>query len=323
MKNLLHYSSIIIISSIFISCKDNNQTLPMQGKVKRETVSIAPKIAGRVARINVTEGQTVHEGDTLAVLDVPELNSKMLLAEGAIESAQGQLDLALNGATSDQVEQVQGQIDLANSQLVYAKQSYERMKNMFADSLISAQQFDEVKSKYMAAQAQVKTLQAKKTEIVKGTRPETIQSAKGQVERAVGAKKEILQADRERYLLAPADMTIESITLKQGELATPGYTLINGTITNSVYFRFTIGEAQVQKFGIGTVFTVSPAYQQKGIQSKVVAIKQLPKYADNTSVSPNYKLGESIYELKLVPVDSLNTSALYDNSTVLIDTKQR
>jgi HlyD family secretion protein len=323
MKTLLQYSSIIIISAIFISCKDDNTTLPLQGKVKREIVSIAPKIAGRVLQINVSEGQTVHEGDTLAILDVPELNSKMLQADGMIESAQGQFDLALHGATSDQIEQVQGQIDLANSQLVYAKQSYERMKNMFADSLISAQQFDEVKSKYMAATAQVKTLEAKKTEIVKGTRPETIKSAKGQVERAVGAKKEILQADKERYLLAPADMIIESITLKQGELATQGYTLINGTITSSVYFRFTVGESQVQKFGIGTVFTVSPAYQQKDIESKVVAVKQLPKYADNTSVSPNYKLGESIYELKLVPVDSVNASSLYDNSTVLIDTKQR
>lgn len=323
MKTLLQYSIIAIIGMISISCKHTNTVLPLQGKVKRETVSIAPKIAGRVLRINVSEGQIVHEGDTLAILDVPELNPKMLQAEGAVEAAQGQLDLALNGATSDQVEQVQGQIDLANSQLVYAKQSYERMKNMFADSLISAQQFDEVKSKYMAAQAQVKTLQARKTEIVKGTRPETIQSAKGQVERAVGAKKEILQADKERYLLAPADMTIESITLKQGELATPGYTLINGIIITSVYFRFTVGESQVQKFGIGTVFTVSPAYQQKGITSKVVAIKQLPKYADNTSVSPNYKLGESIYELKLVPVDAVNTSTLYDNSTVLIDIKQR
>lgn len=323
MKNLLHYSIIAIISMIFISCKDEKTALPLQGKVKRETVSIAPKIAGRVLKINVSEGQVAHEGDTLAILDVPELNSKMLQAEGMIESAQGQLDLALNGATSDQIEQVQGQIDLASSQLVYAKQSYERMKNMFADSLISAQQFDEVKSKYMAAQAQVKTLQAKKTEIVKGTRPETIQSAKGQVERAVGAKKEIMQANKERYLLAPANMIIESITLKQGELATPGYTLINGTISNSIYFRFTVGESQVQNFSIGTEFTISPAYKQAGIKSKVVAVKQLPKYADNTSVSPNYKLGESIYELKLVPVDPVNASTLYDNSTVLMDTKQR
>lgn len=297
--------------------------MPLQGKVKRETVSIAPKIAGRVARINVTEGQAVHEGDTLAILDVPELTSKMLQAEGMIESAQGQLDLALHGATSDQVEQIQGQIDLANSQLIYAKQSYKRMKNMFADSLISAQQFDEVKSKYFAAQAQVKTLEAKKTEIAKGTRPETIQSAKGQVERAAGAKKEIIQADKERYLIAPADIIIESITLRQGELATPGYTLINGTVTNSVYFRFTVAESQVQKFTIGTVFAVSPAYQQKVIASKVVAVKQLPKYADNTSVLPNYKLGESIYELKIVPVDPTNALALFNNSTVLMDVKQQ
>src|SRR6476620_6783277 len=139
-----HWLSSPFILRLFASCGANDTrdaSIENQGRVKKETVSVVPKIAGRILEIKVVEGQAVHKGDTLALLDVPEISSKLQQAEGAISSAQGQLNLALNGATGEQVDQLQGQIDAANAQLQFAEESYQRMSNMFKDSLISAQQF--------------------------------------------------------------------------------------------------------------------------------------------------------------------------------------
>lgn len=311
---------------LLMSCSDQKTatdgSIENQGKVKQETVSVVPKVAGRILQINVSEGQAVQKGDTLAVLDVPEIGAKLEQADGAIESAQGQLNLALNGATADQVAQVQGQIDAADAQLQFAEESYQRMSNMYADSLISAQQFDEVRSKYRAAQAQVRALQAKKREVQKGARPENIQAARGQVQRASGAKNELLQAEKERYITAPADMVIESIALKQGELATPGYTIFNGFQTGTTYFRFTVSESKINAFRLNQQVTVKVPFTDKTIAAKVASVRQLPKYAENTSTSPNYKLGESIFELKVVPLNIEDASGLYTNATVLLDQKQ-
>jgi len=323
MKNISQTLFALLVL-LLTSCgekKTSEDNIENQGKVKQETVSVVPKIAGRILQINVSEGQAVKTGDTLAVLDVPEISSKLQQAEGAIESAQAQLTREVNGATSEQVAQVQGQIDAANAQLQFAEESYQRMSNMYADSLVSAQQFDEVRSKYKAAQAQVRALQARKTEVLKGARPENIQAARGQVERAVGAKSEVLQAEKERYIIAPADMVIESITLKQGELATPGYTIFNGFQTGTTYFRFTISESKVNAYQVNQQLTVHVPYTNKKIRAKVVSVKQLPRYADNTSTSPNYKLGESIFELKVVPLNTQDAAGLYANSTVLLETK--
>ncbi len=323
MKNI-STSFFALLALSLLSCgekKTNEGNIENQGRVKQETISVVPKIAGRILQINVSEGSAVHKGDTLAVLDVPEISAKLQQAGGAIESAQGQLNLAVNGATGEQVAQVQGQIDAANAQLQFAEESFQRMSNMYADSLISAQQFDEVRSKYKAAQAQVRSLQARKTEVQKGARPENIQAARGQVERAVGAKNEVLQAQKERYIIAPADMQIESITLKQGELATPGYTIFNGFETGTTYFRFTISESKINAYQVNQQVTVKVPYTNKTIQAKIVSVRQLPKYADNTSTSPNYKLGESIFELKVVPLNMQDAAGLYANSTVLLETK--
>lgn len=317
-------SFFALLGLLLVSCgekKTNEGNIENQGRVKQETVSVVPKIAGRILQINVSEGQAVHKGDTLAVLDVPEIGSKLQQAQGAVLSAQGQLNLAVNGATNEQLAQVQGQIDAASAQLQFAEESYQRMSNMFADSLISAQQFDEVRSKYKAAQAQVRALQARKAEVQKGARPENIQAARGQVERAIGAKEEVLQAQKERYIIAPTDMQIESIALKKGELATPGYTIFNGFETGTTYFRFTVSESKINAYRVNQPVTVKIPYTNKIIQAKVVSVKQLPRYADNTSTSPNYKLGESIFELKVVPLNIEESAGLYANSTVLLETK--
>ena len=44
----------------------------------------------------------------------------------------------------------------------------------------------------------------------------------------MGAKQEVLTAANEKLIIAPADMSIETISLQEGELLTPGYVLFNG-----------------------------------------------------------------------------------------------
>lgn len=322
MNNLNKFLLLTVASAaILISCNKRTSINQPQGKVKMETVAIAPKLAGRVLKIFVSEGQQVHAGDTLAILDIPEINPKLQQTTGAVESAQAQLDLAHNGATSEQISQIDGQLDAAQQQLVFAEQSFKRIQQMYKDSLVPAQQFDEVSMKYKAAAAMVKTLNAKKQEILKGTRPEQIRMAKGQVDRAHGATNEVLQAENERYIIAPADMLIETIALKVGELALPGYTMINGYETTTLYFRFTIPESKIHNYKVNNTVTVTVPFTNISIPAKITAIKQLARYADNTSTSPSYELGETTYELKVIATDTSKTTDLFQNSTVLLNNK--
>lgn len=320
MKNRLLTNTLVLAVFGLFSCTEQKPpaaTLP-QGKVKLESIAVVPKIAGRIETINVEEGQTVQKGDTIAVLSVPELTAKLEQVNGAIEAAAGQLDLASNGATSDQLLQIQSQVEAAEAQREFAAQTFRRVENMFRDSLIPAQQYDDAKSKYNMAVAQVKALKAKQQEIRSGARPEVLQSARGQLLRAKGARNEVLQAGTERYIIAPADMTIESVALKEGELATPGYTIVNGYASGSVRFRFTVGESRVNAYPVGQAVHVSVPNTNKVIAAHVVAVKQLPRYADNTSTAPNRQVAESFYELKVVPEKTAEAASLFNNSTVLL-----
>ncbi|HUH75321.1 MAG TPA: efflux RND transporter periplasmic adaptor subunit [Chitinophagales bacterium] len=313
-KNIL-LGGLSIIA--FASCKEESIT-PNRGKVKFETIAVSSKLAGRIDKIFVEEGQSVKKGDTLALLNIPEVHAKMMQADGAITAAKGQLNMANNGATLEQLNQIEGQLNSGKAQLEFAQESYNRLQAMYKDSLVTLQQFDEVKMKLNMAKAQVSGLEAKRDEIKKGARLEQIEQAKGQLNRALGAKEEVISASNEQYLIAPADMSIETISLEEGELLTPAYALFNGYKTNSVYFRFTIPESKIYDFEVGKEIIISNPYTKKDTPAKIIAIKQLAQYADITSTAPLYELSESIYELKVVPTSNVSDQKFFINATVLI-----
>jgi HlyD family secretion protein len=300
------------------SCNNKEEITPFRGKVKFETISVSSKLAGRVKEFYVEEGQEVKKGDTLAHLDIPEINAKMIQAEGAVTAAQGQLNMAYNGATTEQLIQIDGKLEAAKAQMEFAQESYNRLDNMYRDSLVSRQQLDEVKMKLNMAKAQVSAIEAKRREAKNSVRTEQIDQAQGQLDRAQGAKEEVLTASNEIYLLAPADMTIETISLEEGELLTPGYALFNGYKKSSLYFRFTINESNIYDFKEGDELLLVNPYTEEEVKGKILAIKQLAHYADITTTAPLYDLSESVYELKVVPTSDISQLTFYINATILL-----
>ena len=75
MKQTLYIISVITL--LLGGCK-HPQEIIFEGKVKRETISIAPKYAGRVEFINIHEGYKVQAGDTLEGLSQSYFGSPRL-----------------------------------------------------------------------------------------------------------------------------------------------------------------------------------------------------------------------------------------------------
>jgi len=317
MKNVIK-NVAILMAIISTSCTNSLKTNTIEGKLKRETVSLAPKVAGRIIEVRVEEAAFVKKGDTLAVIEIPEIEAKLEQAKGGVLSAKSQFVMAKNGATKEQIEQAEAMYKAANEQFEFARKTYERIKTMYADSLVSAQKYDEVIGKYMSAKAQLEAASAKRSEITLGVRHEQIEMAEGQYKLALGKLKEAEVAYSERYILAPKDMSIETISLQVGELALPGYNLFVGYDMQEIYFRFTVSESIVNQFFKGQEFNVDLPFDKISIETKLTAVKQLAAYADRTSSYPQYSLGESVYELKLTPKNINDVLKYYNNSIALL-----
>lgn len=315
MKRII---TLLVLTFLFVGCEKNINKGQIQGKIENEQISVVSKIPGKIIKIFVKEGDWVKKGDTLALLDIPEVNAKINQAEGAVTSAKAQYNMAVKGATDNQIKQLEAKKQGLKEQYQFAQKSIQRLDNMLKDSLVSQQTFDEAFAKYEGAQAQYNAVVAELDEAKKGGRIEQQTMALGQQDRAYGALQEVETADKERYVIAPQDMSIETITLNIGELALPGYTLFNGYITNSTYFRFTVPESQLDKIKKGQEMTVHVVYNKKDIKGTVSTIKQLGAYGNIATAYPDFEMQESLFEIKITPLKSDEAKDLITKATVTL-----
>lgn len=312
--------NIYLLITLFLlaGCGQKDKKAPVQGKTEQEEISVVGKLAGRIHTLKVREGETVKKGDTLAILDIPEVDAKRAQAAGAVESATAQYRMSVTGATQNQLAQLNAKKAALEEQYAFAEKSVSRLKNMIADSLIPQQTYDEAYAKLQGAKAQLTAVNAEIDDVKNGVRIEQQQMALGQKNRALGALQEVSTAENERYILAPADMTIETITLKQGELALPGYTLFKGTLPGRTYFRFTLPESELTKIKKGMKVDVHVVYANKDIPCTISVVKQLPAYANIATAYPDYEMQQSLFEIHAVPIHPSDVSDIFSRTTVTL-----
>jgi len=74
MKKII---SLVAITLAMVACNNKSEVAKViQGKVERDEIAVVGKIAGRIDEILVSEGDFVKKGDTLAILDIPEVEAK-------------------------------------------------------------------------------------------------------------------------------------------------------------------------------------------------------------------------------------------------------
>lgn len=317
MKSTLKILSVLTVLTL-VSCSDKPAERAIEGKTRKELVTFSPKVTGRILEIYVEEGQTVKAGDTLAKLDVPEVSAKIAQAKGATSAARAQAQMARNGATGDQMRQLRAKQKGLQEQFQYAQKAYNRARNMYRDSLLSPQNYDEAFAKYQGAKAQLDAANAELHDVQIGTRYEKIEMAEGQANQAMGALQEANVAYSERYVIATNDMEIETVSLNKGELATAGFALFSGYIPDTTYFRFTVPESKISAYEKGKTVKMVVNYNQKEITGRIVSIKQLAKYADITTAFPDYNPEDAVYEIKVIPDNRAQLGNILVNSNVVL-----
>lgn len=315
MKKLLVFIGICTMAS----CSNKSEVAKsIQGKIERDEIAVVGKLAGRIDKILVNEGDFVKKGDTLAILDIPEVAAKKAQAQGAVKSAEAQYEMSVHGATSNQLKQLNAKKAALNEQYQFAKKSLNRLEAMVKDSLVPQQQYDEVFAKYQGAQAQLIAVDAEIADVKNGVRLEQQTMALGQQDRALGALQEVAVAEKERYIIAPQDMKIDAVTLKLGELALPGYTLFKGSLPETTYFRFTVPESSISAYEIGTTVSVHVPYKKVDIAGIIQNVKQIGAYANIATAYPDYDIQDPLYEVTVRPTQLQDAKDLLAKSTVTI-----
>ena len=207
----------------------------MQGQVEVSEYRVSSKVPGRILELRVKEGDFVKAGDTLAIIDAPEVRAKMEQARGAQEAASALEQKAQNGAREEQIRGAFQLLQQAKAGLEIAEKSYNRVQRLFDEGVLSAQKRDEAYAQYKAMEAQCKAAQSQYDMAVNGARREDKLAAQAQVSRARGAVNEVHSYINETVQIAQMDGEVSAVYPKVGELVGTGSPIMTISMLNDLW----------------------------------------------------------------------------------------
>ena len=291
---------IIIVGIIGLFTIDNEQDF-IQGQVDVAEYRVSSKVPGRILEIRVKEGEYVKVGDTLAILDAPEVEAKKVQAQSAENAASALSDMAKAGARQ---EQIQGAFELwqqAKAGLEIAQKSYERVQRLFDEGVLSEQKRDEAYAQYKAYEAQEKAAKSQYDMAMNGARSEEKRAAAAQVNRAKGAIQEVNSYIHETVQVAQMEGEVSNIYPKVGELVGTGSPIMTISIMSDMWGTFNVREDQLNGLKAGDTFNAFVPAFNKELQLKVSSIKDQGSYATWKATKSNGQYDLRTFEVKARP----------------------
>ncbi len=295
---------VVVVGVIGFFTLDNSQEI-IQGEVEVTEYRVSSKVPGRILELRVKEGDYVHVGDTLAIIDAPEIEAKKAQAQSAAVAASALSEMADNGARQEQIKGAFEVWQQAAAGLEIAKKSYDRVQRLFDEGVMSAQKRDEAFANYKAYQAQEKAARSQYDMAKNGARKEERKAAAAQVNRAKGAVSEVNSYIHETVQVAQIEGEVSNVYPKIGELVGTGSPIMSISVISDMWGTFNVREDMLKGLKVGDTFSAfSPAFN-KYIKMKVFYIKDQGSYAVWKATKSNGQYDLKTFEVKARPISKL------------------
>ena len=202
----------------------NSEEYPAQIKGKTD-IEIRPQVSGFITKVCVDEGQRVHKGQALFILDQVQLQAAVRSAESAVASAQSQ------------VANAKAAVNAARTRVSTAQMTADTKRNLLSKNIISQYEYQLAENDLTNARASLAQAEAGLASANAG-----LAQAQSQV---TIAKKDLAYAT----VTAPSDGVVGSIPNREGSLASPSSVTPLTTISDNseIYAYFSLTEKDLLK----------------------------------------------------------------------------
>lgn len=295
----------------------NKQPLVLQGQVEATEIRISGKLPGRIDTFFVKEGDWVRQGDTLVVINSPEVYAKYQQVN-ALEQVAVQQNKKIDAGTRRQIVATALQLwNKTQSDLVLAKTTYSRILTLYKDSVVTSQRKDEVEAMYKAAVAAERAGYEQYQMAVDGAQGEDKASAASLVDAARSTVDEVSALLVDARLTAPESGQIATIFPKRGELVAPGTPIMNLVVMSDVHVVLNVREDLMPRFKMGKTFVADvPAIGKKNLEFEIYYISPLGSFATWKSTKQTGSYDLRTFEIQARP--TLQVDDLRPGMSVLL-----
>ena len=259
---------------VYVHRRDDQ--LVLTGIVTTNDVIVSPQIAGRIGQLFVKEGDAVKRGQLAALLVPDELRQDSAFYAHSAQGAMSQVEESAAALrlqerqTADQIGQAEAMLASAASQraaaeaeLESARLTAERLQKMHAQGVVSADQFDQARTAYAAAQARVAALarqvDAQRSAVALArANAEQVSVKRSELEvnerQQAAANAQRAKADvRLGYteVRAPIDGVVNVLAARAGEFIDAGQPILTLINPNDLWVRADVEETYIDRVRLG------------------------------------------------------------------------
>jgi len=248
------WRSLLAGSAALAACSRDRGTLPVAGTVEIREVRIASLAAGRLVRLLKDEGDTVHRGDTLAVLEQPGLDALIAQQRGRAEAASART----------------AEIQAAEADSQRAARDVARARPLRESGVVAPQQFETLQSAAAAAAARLQAVRAAVRE-----------------SQAARAGVTAIEATRDQLtLIAPEDGIVLTRFAERGEAVTAGMPVLSIGLVSRPWIRAYVGERFLARVAVGQPVAVrTNAYGDSAFTGRVVEISPRAEFTPRAALT--------------------------------------
>jgi len=244
---------------VYIGQKNNREKgLYYSGTIETTQANLSFQIPGRVAKVNIEEGQAVNKDQIIAELDRAEFESRLAQAKANLDRAQKskqqlQTVLSINEKTLPlEVARARANVNSARDTLKDAEKNYNRFEDLFKKGVITEKERDSMKLNYDVAKNRLTESESvlrlaegnlTKIDAVK----QDIEVAAAQINAAGASLNQAsIQLDYTQ-LKSPMNGIVTSRSIEPGETVTSGREVITISDLSNVDLKIFVDETEIGK----------------------------------------------------------------------------
>jgi membrane fusion protein YbhG len=216
--------------------------LVLYGDVDVREVDLAFKVGGRIAKLDVDEGDRVTRGEVLASLDQVYFTDDIRLQQARVAAAAANLLKLEHGSRPQEIEQAHAELAARQANLANAEITFARQNHLLEARVTSQQSYDNAKMALNSAAAQVASAKAAYDLVVAGPRTEDIAAAEAQRDAEAAQLVEMRRRLADADLVAPNAGIVLTRAREAGAIVQPGETVFTLTLDSPVWVRAYVDE---------------------------------------------------------------------------------
>lgn len=321
MKRLSISLVVILILTlsivVFVAYRlGDSERVVAQGFVESRMLRLGSKLAGRIDRLYVEEGDSVVQGDTLYIISTPELDAKLLQVEAMLDGAKAIEEKAKVGTRKPLVASAYDMWQKAEVGVTYARQTYRRVARLCEQGVVSAQKRDEAFANLEAAKATARAAKSQYKLAVEGASREDKEAAMAQVQQAQSVVLEVERYLADRVVLSPVDGVVSSVVANAGEIVGSGYPVVVVAESGSALASFNMPETLLPQLPVGELVVASVPALGRSIEWRVKSVAVEADFATQSATSARGDVDIRTFEVKLEPLEGV---ALRDGMSVVVE----